>query len=139
MKDCVFCKAMRGENSIVKVYENENVLAFLDLASINPGQTVVCPKEHYGTLTMMPAEESSEVFQAALAIGKAFGKMKEWDGFNMHISTGECAGQSAPHAHIQVIPRVGTDGFFWNWRNLPQPSIEEAEEIVEKIREKLTL
>ena len=138
MDDCIFCKILKGEIPCTKIYENDLVLAFLDINPINPGHTLVIPKEHHVSLTTVPDECLAEILKVSTAIGRALVKLKEYDGFNLHQSNGDCAGQVVPHVHMHIVPRVGTDGFSWNWRTL-QYSGGEASETAKKIIEKLKI
>ena len=54
MEDCIFCKIVKGEIPYDKIYENKKVLAFLDVAPVNKGHTLVIPKEHFETLMDLP-------------------------------------------------------------------------------------
>ena len=62
MSDCIFCKIIAGEIPASKVYEDEQVLAFLDISQVTPGHTLVVPKEHYRNLLEMDATNASQLF-----------------------------------------------------------------------------
>jgi histidine triad (HIT) family protein len=138
MKHCIFCKIIRGELPAHKVCENEHVIAFLDIAPINPGHILVIPKEHHESISTVPPEFQQQMMHTAGQIGKALVRSSDYDGFNLHLANGQCAGQVVDHAHLHVIPRVGTDGFHWNWRSGSYGE-GEAEELVTKISAKLKL
>ena len=63
MSDCIFCKIIAGEIPASKVYEDEQVLAFLDISQVTPGHTLVVPKEHYRNLLEMDATSASQLFR----------------------------------------------------------------------------
>jgi histidine triad (HIT) family protein len=136
MIDCVFCKIINGEIPAYKVYENDYVLAFLDIAPITKGHTLVIPKTHQESVSALDPQFQSEMMQVASSIGRALTKVDEYDGFNLHLSNGECAGQVVPHAHLHVVPRSGTDGFYWNSRNLDYQDGEQSQ-MLDKIQQKL--
>ena len=138
MKDCVFCKISRGEIEAVKVFENEDIPAFLDIAPINAGHTIIIPKEHHESLSTLDPSIKLQLIDIAGKIGQAMIRTSECDGYNLHLSHGECAGQAIKHCHIHVIPRAGTDGFYWNWRSL-QYNTGEAQQIADKIKSRLKL
>ena len=137
MKDCVFCKIILGEIEAVKVFENNHILAFLDIAPINPGHTLVIPKDHNESLSTMSNEAKEQLLDIAGKIGQALIRTSDYDGYNLQLNHGECAGQAVKHCHMHVIPRIGTDGFHWNWRSL-KISSPEAQSIAEKIKERLS-
>ena len=62
MSDCIFCKILAGEIPASKVYEDEQVLAFLDISQVTPGHTLVVPKEHHRNLLEMDATSASQLF-----------------------------------------------------------------------------
>ena len=135
--DSVFSKIIRREIPASIVYESKKIIAFLDIAPINKGHTLVVPKERHVSLSTIPSELLTEMMEVARKIAIALVKMKEWDGFNLHLNNGECAGQVVPHCHLHVIPRVGNDQFAFNWRSLNYDSEKEKENLVKKIQEKL--
>ena len=138
MENCVFCKIINRELPASIVYENEYVIAFLDISPINKGHTLVVPKEHHASISPVPAEFQQHILTVSSAIGRALIKSSEYDGFNLHLSNGGCAGQTVDHAHMHVIPRVGTDGFHWNWRALKYEDNEQSE-IISNLQEKLKI
>ena len=139
MKDCIFCKIVAQEIEVHKVYEDEHILCFLDIAPVNLGHTLVIPKQHHASLTTVEDEVVARLGIACQKIGRALQRMKQYDGFNIHLNNGRCAGQDVMHSHFHVIPRVGTDKFFWNWRQLAYQSDEQKQEIVRSLQKKLDL
>lgn len=101
MKDCIFCKIVKGEIPAEKVYEDEAFLAFLDIRPLSPGHTLIIPKTHYRWVWDVP--EIGAYFEAArkvaLALQKAFGGVDE-----IHSKV---VGEEVPHAHIWVYPAPG--------------------------------
>lgn len=133
--ECVFCKIIKGEIPCTKVYEDDNVLAFLDISPINKGHTLVIPKEHHETLLDMPEELICSVSKAVKKISKAVKEGMESEGFNVLQSNFKAAGQEVPHYHIHIIPRLENDGLkHWPGRKYRE---SEAENTAEKIRKAL--
>ena len=120
------------------VFENEHVLAFLDIAPINKGHTLVIPKSHHSSATTPSDDEMLNMMKVATQIGRSLMKGCDYDGFNLHLANGNCAGQVVDHAHLHVIPRIGTDGFHWNWRSQKYDN-GEKQELIEKMNSKLKL
>jgi histidine triad (HIT) family protein len=132
MEDCIFCKIINGEIPCSKVYENDKVFAFLDIAPVNKGHALVIPKEHYKDLLAMPNDILAEVARVGKKVAKAVMKATGASGFNLGQNNGEVAGQVVMHFHLHIIPRFEDDGLeLW-----PQGKYEgkEMEEIAEKVR-----
>ena len=72
--DCIFCKMVAGDVPVAKVYEDESVLAFLDIGPLSDGHTLVIPKEHFETIDSCPAELVSEI---GLRLGRIAKAVKE--------------------------------------------------------------
>ena len=138
MSNCIFCKIIAKELPADIVYENEHVLAFLDIAPINKGHTLVIPKSHHGSITTLSDDEWMNMMKVASKIGRSLMKACDYDGFNLHLANGNCAGQVVDHAHLHVIPRIGTDGFHWNWRSQKYADGEQ-QEIIAKMNSKLQI
>jgi histidine triad (HIT) family protein len=135
MEECIFCKIIKGEIPCSKIYEDSNVLAFLDIGPVNQGHTLVIPKEHCKDLFDIPDSILKEVIVAIKKIGVAVQSGVGCDGISLSISNGESAGQVVPHAHFHIIPRLKTDGLkLW-----PQNKYEdgEMEKVCENIKSKL--
>lgn len=112
MKD-VFCKIIDGEIPSTKIYEDDTVLAILDISQTTKGHTLVFPKTHYQDFLSTPKEVLHHVFDVAQRIGQAEKSVLGAKGINILTNVGECAGQSVPHFHVHVIPRyVGGEGGF---------------------------
>lgn len=137
IKDCVFCKILAGEIPCSKVYEDALVLAFLDIAPINPGHTLVIPKEHHTSVTTLPPESAARVMAVATRVARAMMRAVKADGFNLLLSNGACAGQVVPHAHLHVIPRFPDDGVVLPVRTRPYESDAQREAILAEARKRL--
>ena len=118
MSSCIFCKIIAGEIPAAKIYEDDLVLAFLDIGPINFGHTLVIPKEHHESSSTIPEETAGRMFHVGSRIGIALKRKFEYDAFNLHLADGTAAGQVVMHAHLHVVPRGVEDGFRWNWRQL---------------------
>ena len=134
-KDCIFCKIIKGEVHSLKIYEDEKVLAFLDISPINAGHTLIIPKEHFDAFSDLPDKIASnlmvEVKNLAPKIIKAVGA----EAFNVGINNGKIAGQIIPHAHVHIIPRFSKDGLkHWQGRKY-EPEVMQA--LADKIKKAL--
>ena len=126
-KDCIFCRIVAGEIPAAKIYEDDLVFAFLDIAPINRGHVLVIPKEHHESSSTIPEEVAGRMFRIASRIGVALRRKLDYDAFNLHLADGTAAGQVVMHAHLHVVPRGVEDGFHWNWRQLSYGAGEAAE------------
>jgi len=109
--DCLFCKIAVGEILAKKVWEDENVFAFLDINPSSPGHTVVIPKKHASTMFEFSREELGVFFDG---VKKVMQKIKDSklapQGFNVGINHNGVAGQEIMHLHVHIIPRWKNDG-----------------------------
>ena len=127
MENCIFCRIIKGEIPAAKVYEDDLVLAFLDIAPINFGHVLVIPKEHHESSSTIPEATAGRMFRIGSRIGIALKRKLDYDAFNLHLADGTAAGQVVMHAHLHVVPRGVEDGFHWNWRQLKYPDGKLAE------------
>ncbi|MGG5253339.1 HIT family protein [Neobacillus sp. SM06] len=118
MSDCIFCKIIHGDIPAAKVYENEHVLAFLDISQVTKGHTLVIPKIHKENVFELTPEIAKNLFEAVPAIANALKAEFTPVGLNAVNNNGEQAGQSVFHFHLHLIPRYGKgDGFGAVWKN----------------------
>jgi len=104
-EDCPFCQILTGELPAYKIYENEYVLAFLDILPLRPGHTLVVPKAHVKYLSDLPDELAGEMGKAVRRIANALinsGVARRETGLNV-VCNQEYA-QAVPHVHYHIIP-----------------------------------
>lgn len=136
MNNCIFCKIVAGEIPSYKVYEDDFVLAFLDIAPVNPGHVLVIPKKHVANFEEVDEKTLCEVMKAVKKIGKAMKDGLGVSGYNVCENNDPIAGQIVSHLHFHIVPRVEGD----NLSTWPQGKYAEGEanEVVEKIRKSIT-
>lgn len=134
MEDCIFCKIARREIPATVIYNDQNILAFMDLNPIIKGHALVIPKKHYDPITATPDDLLAEMMAVAKKIAAAQEKGLRAEGINIVQNNGTCAGQAVPHIHIHVIPRFGDDGHHWNWNAKEYSSGEEMETFAKQIQ-----
>lgn len=118
MSDCIFCSIIKGEIPAAKVFENEHVLAFLDISQVTKGHTLVIPKVHSENLFELSPEVARNLFEVVPEIANALKTEFNPVGLNAVNNNGEQAGQSVFHFHMHLIPRYGKgDGFGAVWKN----------------------
>lgn len=115
-QDCIFCKIVNGEIPSAKVYEDEDVFAFLDISQVTKGHTLIIPKKHAENIYETDEELASQLFARVPKIANAIKKVYNPVGINILNNNGAAAGQSVFHIHIHIIPRYDeTDGFDSKW------------------------
>ena len=134
--DCIFCRIVTGEIPSEKLYEDENVFAFLDIAPISPGHCLVIPKTHYDRLDQCPAELVGLVAAKLGAIARAVLGVLGADGYNILNNNGRAAGQLVGHLHFHIIPRISGDGVFSRWPAGEYP-VGRAAELADQIKKAL--
>ncbi|CAM4085324.1 HIT family protein [Bacillus manliponensis] len=116
--NCIFCKIIDGQIPCAKVYEDEHVLAFLDISQVTKGHTLVIPKEHKQDVFALTPEVASHIFSVVPKITNAIKEEYNPVGLNLLNNNGEQAGQTVFHFHLHLIPRYGkNDGFGAIWKS----------------------
>ncbi|MFH0879362.1 MAG: HIT family protein [Lentisphaerota bacterium] len=132
--DCIFCKIIAGLLPSTKVYEDADVLAFMDIGPIVKGHTLVVPKKHFDPITSTPIEVLSKIMAVVQRVVAAQMKGLKADGVNVLQANGTAAGQQVPHIHFHVVPRFKTDGHHWNWNPKKYTDPEEMRKLAEAIK-----
>jgi histidine triad (HIT) family protein len=138
MNECIFCRIVKGELPCTKIFENDAVLAFMDIGPIIKGHVLIIPKAHYATLPEVPAELAAQVMVVVQNVAAALLSALSADGVNVHQSNGACAGQVVPHVHFHVIPRFSNDGHRWNWAATTYENPAEMAALGQRLRAVLT-
>jgi histidine triad (HIT) family protein len=102
---CIFCKIIDGNIPSSKVYEDENILAILDLSQTTYGHTLVMPKKHYQNILEIPSDELATLMVKVQELAKLITAKLNANGVNILVNTNEAAGQTVMHLHIHIIPR----------------------------------
>lgn len=123
-KDCIFCKIINGEIPSTKIYEDDDVVAFLDISQTTAGHALVVPKNHYDNFLSTPQEIMHKVMDVAQRIGQADMLALGAKGVNILTNVNKEAGQSVYHFHVHVIPRyISDEGFQITMK--PNPRVDE--------------
>ena len=132
MEECIFCRIIEGKIPCAKIYENGQVLAFLDIMPANKGHCLVVPKTHSQSLLEMDENDLHSVIKAAKKIAEAISLGLGNAGFNLVMNNGKEAGQVVNHSHIHIIPRFQKDRLRIKWSHLKYND-NEINEYAEKI------
>ncbi len=131
--ECIFCKIIAGEIPSKTVFENEHVIAFMDIQPTSKGHTLVIPKAHSVDLPSTEPDALAEVMAVLPMIAVAAVKAVGAAGFNILQSNGPCAGQVVGHIHFHIVPRNEGDGIGLGFRQRP-PVEDELSATAEAIR-----
>ena len=107
--DYIFCRIIRGEIPLYKVYEDENTLAFLDINPASPGHTLSIPKTHVAQVEDMTAEDVVSLFKTLHKIVRSIQEAFNALASTIGINNGRESGREVPHVHINIIPRKHPD------------------------------
>lgn len=136
MNDCIFCEIAAGRIPSMKVYEDDDVLAFLDIHPISEGHTLIIPKQHSAKLDECALDTLEKLIRSLQRLAGAVQKAMDSDGYNVLCNNGRAAGQLVDHVHFHIIPRNTNDGVLKKWDHFDYPE-GKAEKLAEKIRQKL--
>ena len=134
MSDCVFCDIIAGKSPASFVYQDDDTVAFMDIAPINPGQVLVIPRKHAAYLADLDEETGGKLFQTTMHVCRAIRSSGvKCEGINLFLADGAVAHQEIFHVHIIIIPRFTGDYFKINC-NLGNPSRPELDDIAARFR-----
>ena len=129
--NCIFCKIVSGEIPAAKVYEDDKILAFLDINPVNKGHVLIIPKSHQQTMVDTPDELVADIFIKAKKLMSAIK-----DGLKADFVAVSVVGVDVPHFHVHLVPRYHDDGLA-NW--WPTKKYDEGEmvEYINRIKQGL--
>jgi histidine triad (HIT) family protein len=133
--DCLFCKIINKEIPANIVYEDERVIAFLDINPVNPGHLLVVPKVHSENIAVAADEDLVALSLAVKKLAPAVCQATTCDGWNLEVNNGNAAGQAVDHTHWHIVPRYLTDGLK-HWPGHPYAE-GEAVIVAEKIKKEI--
>lgn len=129
---CIFCKIVSKEIPCYKIYEDDQVLAFLDIKPVSPGHTLAIPKTHYQNLEEISEADLATLIVVVKKIGALLKDKLGIAGYNVIENNDASAGQIIPHIHFHIIPRFEDDGIeHWPGREYKEG---EANEVLRKIK-----
>ena len=109
--NCTFCDLVQGAGEVSICYEDAITIAFMDIQPVNPGHTLVVPRQHYESLVDIPHDVAMHMFEVSMRLGPVVRKVSGAEGMNIVVNSGAAAGQDVFHYHVHVIPRKAGDGF----------------------------
>jgi len=130
---CVFCQIIAGVIPSAKIYEDEQLLAFLDVGPLSPGHCLLVPKEHFTRFEQLPPDLVAALARRLSPLAQAIVKAVSAQGYNILNNNGRCAGQLVEHVHFHIIPRHPGDSLFTRWPTGKYPP-GRMDELADKIK-----
>ncbi|MCX5863078.1 MAG: HIT family protein [Desulfomonile sp.] len=138
-KECIFCRIVAGEVPCTKIFEDDSILAFMDIAPLNKGHFLVIPKEHYGNILETPPDLYGRLASMVAIIARVVQETVSPDGMNFMQLNGKAGNQVVPHLHMHLVPRWVEDGLtICAWEPI-MGDIKDISATAEKIKSKLSL
>lgn len=106
---CVFCDIVDGKIPSKKVFENESLIAILDISQTTKGHTLIIPKKHFNNMLETDENILKEMISLSKTLGNKIVKNMNATGLNVLINTNESAGQTVMHTHMHLIPRYDSN------------------------------
>jgi histidine triad (HIT) family protein len=126
MSNCVFCKIVAGQIPSTRVYEDDLVLAFMDIGQVNPGHVLVAAKPHVENVYVLDDALAAAVARACARVSRAIRTAFIPAGLSVYQANGAPAGQTVFHYHVHLVPRHDGDGMTFTWpvKNPPRDQLE---------------
>jgi histidine triad (HIT) family protein len=129
--DCIFCDIISRKGDAEILYENELVMAILDIRPVNYGHTLVIPKKHFNNFLELPEDYLAELTRVTQLMSGTIQESLKADGFNVIINNGAAAGQTVYHFHFHIIPRFSSDfNYRPRFKVYADDSMKEFAEII---------
>ncbi|MFQ8325558.1 HIT family protein [Streptococcus pyogenes] len=138
MENCIFCSIIQGDIPSSKVYEDEQVLAFLDISQTTKGHTLVIPKQHVRNLLEMTAETASHLFARIPKIARAIQSATGATAMNIINNNEALAGQTVFHAHVHLVPRYDEEDGISIQYTTHEPDFPVLEKLARQINQEVS-
>ena len=132
--DCIFCKIIAGDIPSSKIYEDEEVIAFLDISQVTPGHTLVVPKKHARNLLEMDEMATAQLFARVSKVAKKLATATQAKGMNIISNMEEVSGQTVFHTHVHIIPRYSAQDELAISFTEHEPNFEQLAVLAETIK-----
>jgi diadenosine tetraphosphate (Ap4A) HIT family hydrolase len=135
-QECIFCAIAARQAEASVVYEDETVVAFMDLNPVTPGHLLVVPREHAVGLEDLDGATSARVWSVGHQMARALRRSGlRCDGINIFLADGEVAFQEVFHFHLHVFPRYAGDGFSIDaeWKERERSLLDAEAEAIKEV------
>jgi len=130
---CLFCKIIQKEVPAENIYEDDELIVFLDINPVNPGHALVVPKKHFDNFIELPEDITASIFQKTKKIAEAIMRAVAADSFNLGVNNGGAAGQEIMHFHLHIIPRFQDDAIkMWPGKPYSEGEVKKVGEAIRK-------
>lgn len=129
---CIFCDIINNQINSYKIYEDDIVVAILDIAQVTTGHCLVIPKEHYSNIFELPDHVSSHIFKVVTHISKMLKEKLNFTDLNLLNNNGPLAEQTVNHFHIHIIPQYLNDNVSF-FHLSKEPDFTKLENLYNKI------
>ena len=133
--ECFFCQFISGKIETVKIYEDADILAILDIYPSNPGHMIVMPKKHFEFIYEIPDSILNKIFLFVKTLEPIILETTKAQAISIYIAQGAIAGQTVRHFSVNIIPRFENDDISFEWQKKKQNK-KEIEKIATKIKKK---
>ena len=139
--ECIFCRIVAGTATCQEIYQDDAILAFMDINPANDGHCLVIPKAHFENVFDMPPVLFGTLASTVAKVARVVNDVLRPDGISLMQANGEAAGQSVLHVHIHVLPRRADDNLLMNWSrdggDVRRFDPNRVAEIAERLRSRL--
>ena len=140
MENCIFCDIISGKSPASIVYQDDIVIAIMDIHPVNTGHLMVIPKKHVAYMSEMDEDTGMHMFKIAMRLQRAIRDSGlKCEGINLFLADGEAAFQDVFHTHLHVFPRFKGDDFKINADWSVNPPQTELDQIAQKINDSYKL
>jgi histidine triad (HIT) family protein len=134
MMKTIFEKIRDKEISSYMIYEDDLVMAFLDISQATKGHTLVVPKTAYPNFLSCPSDVLSRLMEVTQTVTNAIEKTLKPKGFNVLHNIGEVAGQTVFHCHFHIIPRYESDDISLHFHPKERPDSAQFQSLLNSIQ-----
>ncbi|MEM1577664.1 MAG: HIT family protein [Candidatus Pacearchaeota archaeon] len=133
--ECIFCKIINKQIPSDIIYEDKDVICFLDINPIARGHALLLPKKHFNHLLEVDKKTLGILLKKIKFVAENLIKATESEGFNLLLNNRKAAGQVIDHIHFHIIPRKENDGVKLDWSSKYIYKDNEKKQIIKKFKE----
>ncbi|KQQ05577.1 MULTISPECIES: HIT family protein [unclassified Rathayibacter] len=134
---CIFCVIAEADPHGQTFYEDEHVVAFLDIAPAAEGHALVVPRRHAADVLSITSDDFAAVARGAHAVAALLNEEMRPDGLTIVQSNGTAAGQDVLHLHVHVIPRFASDALVPPWNSSPAGAVQGVAQLTDALRRRV--
>ncbi|MEW6268682.1 MAG: HIT domain-containing protein [Thermodesulfobacteriota bacterium] len=134
---CIFCRIASGEVKGEIVAREPGVVAFLDVAPLADGHTLVVPEAHVACVEDLAPEDARRLFDAVVRLAGPVREAVGAVGSTIGVNNGDATGQTIPHVHVHIVPRWAGDGGGSIHTIFPRHTSRPVSEVGTAIRQRL--